>query len=98
MTQCAKSEIGSGRLDSVGHPVAANAAALVTHAIRAGCGPGRNDFDPAVRDRLLAGAMIPSALVDRAQKFRRWYKARVMELFKTVDVILAHRRLAWRQK
>ncbi|MFX4887674.1 AtzE family amidohydrolase, partial [Acinetobacter baumannii] len=47
------------------------------------------DFDPAVRDRLLAGAMIPSAYVDRAQKFRRWYRAKVMELFKIVDVILA---------
>ena len=33
-----------------------------------------NDFDPAVRDRLLAGAMIPAPFV---------------ELFKTVDVILA---------
>jgi Asp-tRNA(Asn)/Glu-tRNA(Gln) amidotransferase A subunit family amidase len=40
-----------------------------------------NDFDPAVRDRLLAGAMIPAPLVDRAQKFRRWYRARVLELF-----------------
>ncbi|HEX7882931.1 MAG TPA: AtzE family amidohydrolase [Afipia sp.] len=48
-----------------------------------------NDFDPAVRDRLLAGAMIPSVFVDRAQKFRRWYRAQVMELFKSVDVILA---------
>jgi AtzE family amidohydrolase len=48
-----------------------------------------NDFDPAVRDRLLAGAMIPAALVDRAQKFRRWYRAAVLELFKSVDVILA---------
>ena len=48
-----------------------------------------NDFDPAVRDRLLAGAMIPSVFVDRAQKFRRWYRAQVLELFKTVDVILA---------
>jgi AtzE family amidohydrolase len=47
------------------------------------------DFDPAVRDRLLAGAMIPAPLVDRAQKFRRWYRARVLELFKSVDVILA---------
>jgi len=47
------------------------------------------DFDPAVRDRLLAGAMIPAALVDRAQKFRRWYRVRMLELFKTVDVILA---------
>src|ERR1700704_3127035 len=48
-----------------------------------------NDFDPAVRDRLLAGAMVPAPLVDRAQKFRRWYRARVLELFRTVDVILA---------
>jgi AtzE family amidohydrolase len=47
------------------------------------------DFDPAVRDRLLAGAMVPAPLVDRAQKFRRWYRARVLELFSTVDVILA---------
>jgi 1-carboxybiuret hydrolase len=48
-----------------------------------------SDFDPAVRDRLLAGAMIPAALVDRAQKFRRWYRARMLELFKSVDVIIA---------
>jgi aspartyl-tRNA(Asn)/glutamyl-tRNA(Gln) amidotransferase subunit A len=48
-----------------------------------------NDFDPAVRDRLIAGAMVPAPLVDRAQKFRRWYRAQVLELFKTVDVIIA---------
>jgi 1-carboxybiuret hydrolase len=47
------------------------------------------DFDPAVRDRLIAGAMVPGSLVDRAQKFRRWYRARVLELFKTVDAIIA---------
>ena len=48
-----------------------------------------DDFDPAVRDRLIAGAMIPAPMVDRAQKFRRWYRAQVLELFKSVDVILA---------
>src|SRR5471030_2508852 len=48
-----------------------------------------NDFDPAVRDRLLAGAMVPAVLVDRAQKFRRWYRAAVLDLFKSVDVIIA---------
>jgi len=47
------------------------------------------DFDPVVRDRLISGAMIPAVLVDRAQKFRRWYRARVLELFNSVDVILA---------
>jgi 1-carboxybiuret hydrolase len=47
------------------------------------------DFDPAVRDRLIAGAMVPAALVDRAQKFRRWYAAQLRELFKSVDVLIA---------
>lgn len=48
-----------------------------------------NDFDPAVRDRLIAGAMVPAPLVDRAQKFRRWYRAQLAEIFKSVDVLLA---------
>ncbi|WP_161532986.1 AtzE family amidohydrolase [Bradyrhizobium sp. LCT2] len=48
-----------------------------------------NDFDPAVRDRLIAGAMVPAPLVDRAQKFRRWYRAQFSEIFKSVDVLLA---------
>jgi aspartyl-tRNA(Asn)/glutamyl-tRNA(Gln) amidotransferase subunit A len=48
-----------------------------------------NDYDPAVRDRLLSGALVPAALVERAQKFRRWYRAHVLELFRDVDVILA---------
>ena len=34
----------------------------------------RDDFDPDVRDRLLAGALIPAAIVAQAQKFRRWYR------------------------
>lgn len=48
-----------------------------------------NDFDPAVRDRLIAGAMVPAPLVDRAQKFRRWYRAQLAEIFRSVDVLLA---------
>ncbi|MBR0786827.1 AtzE family amidohydrolase [Bradyrhizobium iriomotense] len=48
-----------------------------------------NDFDPAVRDRLIAGAMVPAALVDRAQKFRRWYRAQLAEIFRSVDVLIA---------
>src|SRR5262249_11258637 len=47
------------------------------------------DFDPAVRDRLLAGAFVPAALVVKAQKFRRWYRAQVLKLFEGVDAILA---------
>lgn len=48
-----------------------------------------NDFDPAVRDRLIAGAMIPSTLVVKAQNFRRWYRDAVLMLFKDCDAILA---------
>jgi aspartyl-tRNA(Asn)/glutamyl-tRNA(Gln) amidotransferase subunit A len=47
------------------------------------------DFDPAVRDRLIAGAMVPATLVNKAQKFRRWYRERMLQLFREVDVILA---------
>ena len=47
------------------------------------------DFDPAVRDRLIAGAMVPASLVVKAQKFRRWYQGEVLKLFESVDAILA---------
>ncbi len=47
------------------------------------------DYDPAVRDRLIAGAMLPAALVIKAQKFRRWYRDQVLKLFDEVDAILA---------
>jgi 1-carboxybiuret hydrolase len=47
------------------------------------------DFDPATRDRLLAGAMVPSSWYLQAQRFRRWYHDRVMELFANVDIVLA---------
>ena len=48
-----------------------------------------DDFDPAVRDRLLAGAMIPAAWVAQAQKFRRWFQAETRRLFDSVDIVLA---------
>ena len=47
------------------------------------------DFEPAIRDRLISGAMVPASLVVRAQKFRRWYQDEMLKLFQTVDAILA---------
>ncbi|QSJ17912.1 AtzE family amidohydrolase [Nostoc sp. UHCC 0702] len=47
------------------------------------------DFDPATRDRFLAGALIPSNWYLQAQRFRKWYRDRVREVFQNVDVILA---------
>jgi 1-carboxybiuret hydrolase len=46
------------------------------------------DFDPDVRDRLIAGALVPGSAVTQAQKFRRWYRDAV-RLFEEVDAILA---------
>ncbi|WP_017315017.1 AtzE family amidohydrolase [Mastigocladopsis repens] len=47
------------------------------------------DFDPATRDRFIAGALIPSSWYIQAQRFRKWYKDRVREVFQKLDVILA---------
>ncbi|MEO0350236.1 MAG: AtzE family amidohydrolase [Cyanobacteria bacterium P01_A01_bin.15] len=47
------------------------------------------DFDPATRDRFLAGALIPSSWYLQAQRFRRWYRDQVRQLFDTVDLIVA---------
>ncbi|WP_300301966.1 AtzE family amidohydrolase [Ferrovibrio sp.] len=47
------------------------------------------DFDPAVRDRFFAGLMLPADWLVQAHRFRAWYRARVAEVFRDVDVILA---------
>jgi aspartyl-tRNA(Asn)/glutamyl-tRNA(Gln) amidotransferase subunit A len=64
---------------------AAEGAALHLDRLRGRAG----DFDPAVRDRLIAGAMLPAPFLERAQRFRRWYRDAVLDLFRDVDVILA---------
>ncbi len=64
---------------------ASEGASLHLHRLRSRA----KDFDPATRDRLLAGAMTPAPLVNKAQKFRRWYRDEVLKLFKDVDAILA---------
>ena len=64
---------------------AAEAAALHLNRLRSRA----DDFDPDVRDRLIAGALLPAAAVGQAQKFRRWYRDAVLRLFDGVDAILA---------
>jgi aspartyl-tRNA(Asn)/glutamyl-tRNA(Gln) amidotransferase subunit A len=64
---------------------ASEGASLHLHRLRTRA----KDFDPAVRDRLIAGAMAPASLVVKAQKFRRWYRDEVLKLFASVDAILA---------
>ncbi|HYZ33189.1 MAG TPA: amidase family protein, partial [Crenalkalicoccus sp.] len=47
------------------------------------------EFDPATRDRFLAGALLPAHWVQQAQRLRAAYRAGVLRLFEEVDVILA---------
>jgi aspartyl-tRNA(Asn)/glutamyl-tRNA(Gln) amidotransferase subunit A len=48
-----------------------------------------NNFDPATRDRFFAGLMLPTDWLVQAHRFRAWYRARVTEVFRDVDIILA---------
>ncbi|WP_293863621.1 AtzE family amidohydrolase [uncultured Alsobacter sp.] len=84
----------SRTVDLPGAQEARAAAYLVTateaasfHLARLRSRPG--DFDPAVRDRLLAGAMAPAAWVAQAHKVRRWWRDRMLAVFQDVDVLIA---------
>ena len=47
------------------------------------------DFDPATRDRLIAGALQPGHIAPRAQRVRRWFLEQALGLFARFDVLLA---------
>ncbi len=45
-------------------------------------------YDPATRDRLLAGAMLPASAYLRAREFRSWFLDRALDLFARYDVLI----------
>ena len=70
------------------------AAAIITAAEGAGVHlqdliARSSEFDPLIRDRLLAGALIPATWVIRAQRFRRWFARGVAALFENFDVLVS---------
>ena len=77
---------GAARARAAAYIITATEGAAL-HLDRLRTRPG--DFDPAVRDRLIAGALVPAALVAQAQKFRRIYRQDVLALFEDCDIILA---------
>lgn len=46
-------------------------------------------FEPNSRERLLAGAMTPSAWYTQAQRFRAWFRDQTLPLFDAFDLLLA---------
>ena len=87
--------LGANRDIEIPQPERARSAAFIITASEAASlhldrlRTGAKEFDPAVRDRLIAGAMLPASLVMKAQKFRRWYRGEMLKLFAEVDAILA---------
>lgn len=47
------------------------------------------DFDPATRDRLLAGALLPADAILQAQRVREEYRTEVLAAFRNHDVLIA---------
>ncbi len=64
---------------------AAEGGALHAHRLR----DHASEYDPAVRGRLIAGALIPAEWYVRAQRFRTYTKRAFDELFAGHDVLLA---------
>lgn len=87
--------LGVTRQLSLPEPTRARAAAYVITASEAAnlhrerLRQRAADFDPDVRDRLLAAALMPTHWYLQAQRFRRWYHQAVMAIFKDVDVLIA---------
>jgi AtzE family amidohydrolase len=87
--------LGATRTIEIPEAARAHAAAFVITTIEgasvhmANLRSRKQDFDPLIRDRLIAGAMAPAAWYTAAQRFRRWYRDSVLALFEDCDVILA---------
>jgi len=85
----------AGRSVGIANAHAARAAAfLITMAEGAALHLDRlrtepEHFDPEVRDRLLAGALLPAGWVIEAQRFRRQFRDAVLRHFDGLDAILA---------
>jgi AtzE family amidohydrolase len=77
------------------HARAAREAAFLITAAEAGAlHAGRlrrraDEYDPATRDRLIAGALVPAAWYVRAQRFRALFRSEVAAAFAEHDVLVA---------
>jgi AtzE family amidohydrolase len=47
------------------------------------------DFDPATRGRLLAGALLPAAVIDRVRRLRLSFRDQLRTVFESFDILIA---------
>jgi len=96
-TALARAAASVGARDEVMLPEAGRAraaAAIITYAEAGNLHLDRireraDDFDPLIRDRLIAGALTPANWLLQAQRFRGWFRDQVLALFQHYDVLLA---------
>lgn len=87
--------LGAGQTVMLPEATRARAAAMIITACEASnyhysdLRTRADDFDPLTRDRLLAATLIPAAWNVQAHRFRRWFRMQVVELFRSIDLILA---------
>lgn len=87
--------LGATRVVELPHVEAARAAAFAITACEGGqlhlprLRTRLREFDPAARDRLIAGALLPASHYLQAQRFRCWWRDVVRSFFRDVDVLLA---------
>lgn len=93
--QRAASALGARDTISLPEVAAARAAAFVITASEGGTLHLRSlrerpqDFEPLSRERLVAGALVPAAWLERAQQLRAWFRAGVLEVFRDFDLLVA---------
>jgi len=91
----AASALGAARRVTIPEAHRARAAAMLTSASEGAnlrlpdLRTRAHDFDPITRDRFLAGALIPVTWYLQAQRFRAWFRGRMREIFREVDILLA---------
>jgi AtzE family amidohydrolase len=87
--------LGAHRTINIANAEEARAAAFCLTAASAGTFHLDNlrkrpqDFDPATRDRLFAGALLPTSVVDRAHRLRRAFRDQFRRVFQDVDILIA---------
>ena len=87
--------LGATRTATLPQAERARAAAFCITAFEGGqlhkknLGLRPQDFDPATRPRLIAGALQPAETIFQAQRFRAWFRDEAKALFQRFDLLLA---------
>lgn len=87
--------LDAGSTVTLPHAQAARAAAFCLTAFEGGelhhddLAKRAMDYDPAVRDRLLAGTLLPEGVAEAAKRFRTIFRDEVRDAFQHYDILLA---------